>query len=104
MREGLLWYDNDPKKALTIKVAEAAQAYQRKFGQRPDTCYVAPETIAGDTHGMSLRLVPSTLVRPHHFWVGMDARAASMDERSTSADRPTPRRARPRPQPAALAS
>jgi hypothetical protein len=35
MREGLLWYDNDPKKALTVKVAEAAQAYQRKFGQRP---------------------------------------------------------------------
>ena len=47
MREGLLWYDNDPKKALTIKVAAAAQAYQRKFGRRPDTCYVAPVTMSG---------------------------------------------------------
>jgi hypothetical protein len=36
MREGLLWYDNDPKKGLPAKVAEAAQAYQRKFGRRPD--------------------------------------------------------------------
>jgi hypothetical protein len=74
MREGLLWFDNDPQKALTTKVAEAAQAYQRKFGQRPDTCYVAPETIAEDARRATLRLVPSTLVRPHHFWVGVDRR------------------------------
>jgi hypothetical protein len=90
MREGLLWYDNDPKKALPAKVAEAAQAYQRKFGRRPpvrlavrsgtgavlhgDACYVAPETSTRDAHKVSLRLVPSPLVRPHHFWVGVDER------------------------------
>jgi len=80
MREGLLWYDNDPKKALTIKVAAAAPAYQRKFGQRPDTCYVAPVTLSGsppDTglrpaEFAGLRLVASVLVRPQHFWVGVD--------------------------------
>ena len=72
MREGLLWYDNDPKKALTIKVAEAAQAYQRKFGQRPDTCYVAPVTLSGSPPDTGLRLVASVLVRPQHFWVGVD--------------------------------
>ena len=93
MREGLLWYDNDAKKSLTDKVAEAAQAYQRKFGRLPDTCYLAPnalgretprvglrpaESPGGDRSGEAgLRLVPSPLVRPHHFWVGVDRPPAS---------------------------
>lgn len=104
MREGLLWYDNDARKPLSAKVMEAAQAYQRKFGRRPDTCHVAPESLVGDAPTLSLKLVPSPLVRPHHFWVGVDDRAAAGPERATEKERPVSPRARSRPQPAAAAA
>ncbi len=74
MKEGLLWYDASDK-TLAAKIAEAAQAYQRKFGRRPDTCHVAPET-AGDkavaTKAGPIRLVGAATVRPHHFWIGCE--------------------------------
>jgi len=78
MRAGLLWFDDDPKKEVSLKVKEAARRYFEKFGRRPNLCYVNPTTltIPGDAIGMEgihrngLRVLSSPLILPDHFWVG----------------------------------
>jgi hypothetical protein len=91
MREGLLWFDDDPRRRLKEKILQAAARYQRKFGAAPDVCYVSAQTFeqAGDflpshqsngglpSHVVSggrsgIRVRPSTVVRPHHFWIGRE--------------------------------
>ncbi len=67
---GLLWYDGDPKRALTAKVEEAATRYQRKFGRRPNTCYVHQASLEHDLVWEGIRIVGAPNVLPNHFWVG----------------------------------
>jgi len=40
MNVGVLWFDNDPKKALEQKIAEAQAYYQTKYGRASDMCLV----------------------------------------------------------------
>jgi len=78
MRVGLLWFDDDPKKEISLKVKEAAERYFEKFGQRPNVCYVSPATLPlpRDTSGTEgihldgLCVLASPLVLPDHFWIG----------------------------------
>jgi len=71
MRVGLLWFDDDPKKEVSRKAKEAAERYWEKFGRRPNLCYVSLGTLPIEgLHLDSLRLLPSPLVLPDHFWVG----------------------------------
>ncbi len=84
MQVGLLWFDDDPKKGVSLKVKEAAERYFEKFGQRPNLCYVSPTTLPlpGDPIGTpgihldpqdvnhGLRVLSSPLILPDHFWVG----------------------------------
>lgn len=85
MRMGLLWFDDDSKKEVALKIQEAAERYFEKFGQRPDLCYVNPATLPLPTEGVhldpsdgehpqdvnhGLRVLPSPLILPGHFWVG----------------------------------
>lgn len=77
MLTGLLWFDDDPRRDLAAKVAEAAQRYQQKFGVVPDTCYVNPRAVDGGERTLSwqgrpLRVVPSGHILAHHFWVGVE--------------------------------
>jgi hypothetical protein len=82
MNVGMLWFDNDPRSALEVKVARAADYYRTKYGSRPTLCFVhpsmlpnapqptpapeAPRVIAG---GVELRSNRSVL--PNHFWIGV---------------------------------
>ena len=78
MRVGLLWFDDDPKKEVSLKVKEAAERYSEKFGRRPNVCHVSPTTLAlppdpmgtEGVHFDGLRVLSSPLVLPDHFWVG----------------------------------
>ena len=73
MREGLLWFDNDPKRNLADKIGRAVTRYQVRFGRKPTTCYLNASDFDGqieEIEGISLR--PATDVRPHHFWIGVD--------------------------------
>ncbi len=80
MQIGLLWFDNDPARGLTMKVADAARRYQEKFGAPPDTCYVNQAALggsaltigAGPSQAAALRIVPATNILPHHFWIGVE--------------------------------
>jgi hypothetical protein len=82
MLTGLLWYDSDPNRGLAAKIDDAARRYREKFGQAPDTCYVSDTAVveAGAQQTLSwvtLRIVPATHIRPHHFWVGREESACA---------------------------
>jgi hypothetical protein len=62
---------------LVAKIEDAARRYREKFGQTPDTCYIS-NTVMTDAgmqqmlSSLAVRVVPSTTIRPHHFWVGRE--------------------------------
>lgn len=71
MEFGLLWYDGDPKRALTAKVDDAAARYQARFGQRPNACFVHCHHLESELHWQGIRIVGSHNILPNHFWVGI---------------------------------
>ena len=85
MKEGLLWYDDDPGRDLSEKIKRAAERYQQKYGAPPNICYVHPSVMnspvpgakgepqAGkvqNASGMQVASLPSVL--RHHFWLGRE--------------------------------
>lgn len=97
MDMGLLWYDDDPRRALEDKVGRAAQRYREKYGRWPNTCFVHPEAVA-DHLGQEIRVAcqprrsrttirvlsaPNILL--HHYWLGENAKQrASRQKRAAS--------------------
>ena len=78
MKEGLLWFDNDPRRKLTDKVSQAATRYQVKFGCRPTICYVNEAELNGEDGVVKgIRLRPVSNVLRHHFWVGIEHETVS---------------------------
>jgi len=75
MREGLLWYDDDPGRDLAEKIGRAARRYRKKFGASPDVCYVHPSAMSGNGKGQKvgkLHVAPLPSVLLHHFWLGRE--------------------------------
>ena len=87
MRVGLLWFDDDPRKEVSLKVKEAAERYFEKFGRWPNICYVSPAVLplprdAEGVHPDSLRVLSSPLVLPDHFWVGERHQSKETEEKA----------------------
>ncbi len=77
MQEGLLWYDDDPRRGLAEKIGRAARRYRQKFGAAPDICYVHPLALGGNGNGEGqkvgqVRVSPLPSVLRHHFWLGQE--------------------------------
>ncbi len=71
MKIGLLWYDNDPKADLALKIERAASYYSKKYGQVPNMCFVHPSMLpAGGTTG-PIELRSNRSVLPNHLWIGV---------------------------------
>jgi hypothetical protein len=70
MREGLLWYDGDGSRDLDKKVNLAAQFYRKKYGRKPNVCYVHPSVMKRSRKINGLRVAPLGSVLKNHFWVG----------------------------------
>ncbi len=47
MNIGMLWFDNDPKADLAVKIKRAAQYYRNKYGKTPTLCFVHPSMLPG---------------------------------------------------------
>jgi hypothetical protein len=69
---GMLWFDNDPKAGIEAKVERAAAYYQKKYGKKPDLCFVHPSML-GETKPKSVgvEVRSSGSILPHHFWIGV---------------------------------
>ena len=78
MRLGMLWFDNDPKLALTEKVERAASYYFHKYGRTPDLCLLNPAMLGAtapdevQSHTGKIALRPMRTILPNHLWIGMD--------------------------------
>ena len=88
MNLGMLWFDNDPKSTLEVKVQRAAAYYQHKYGKTPTLCFVHPtmltavleavteeaneETSSQDERYMAgnIEVRKNRSVMPNHFLVG----------------------------------
>ena len=86
MNVGMLWFDNDPRTALTAKVARAADYYRQKYGLVPDLCLVHPSMLSESRPDLVERPVlsevegpagkvavrPNRLILPGHLWIGTE--------------------------------
>ncbi|MEN4041776.1 MAG: hypothetical protein ROW39_05485 [Anaerolineaceae bacterium] len=79
MRTGMLWFDNDPKTDLSTKIHEAASYYQKKYGTKPDVCFIHPSMVAqGKPHQNGIEVRTNRMVLPHHIWIGVRETQAVM--------------------------
>ncbi len=73
MKTGMLWFDNDPKTDLEVKIKQAATYYQKKYGRKPNLCFVHPSMLkeppANSQNGVEIKANRSIL--PHHLWIGL---------------------------------
>ncbi|GAB4504374.1 MAG: hypothetical protein Fur0043_13680 [Anaerolineales bacterium] len=78
MNTGMLWFDNDPKTALTIKIARAADYYRQKYGRPPNVCLIHPSMLGGDLPEHASLTASNVTVRPYrtvlpgHLWIGVE--------------------------------
>ena len=78
MHTGLMWFDNDPKTALAVKIRKASDYYSKKFGRQPDICLVNPSMLGGqasetvEEHGRQITVRPYRPVLPGHLWIGVE--------------------------------
>jgi len=79
MYTGMLWFDNDAKSELRLRVERAAEYYRRKYGQQPNLCFVHPSMLANRDIPMTEPAINSgnvevrgmKTVLPNHFWIGI---------------------------------
>ena len=84
---GMLWFDNDQQADLNIKVTRAVTYYQKKYGKKPNLCFVNPCMISTNgnggegsngkvktNNGIEIRGTDSLL--PNHFWLGIERQSA----------------------------
>ena len=80
MNVGMLWFDNDPRTALPVKVARAADYYRQKYGLAPDLCLVHPSMLNGapadspEPEAARVAVRPNRLIMPGHLWIGTEDR------------------------------
>ena len=78
METGMLWFDNDPKKSLDLKVQQAVDYYRHKYGRSPDLCLVNPGNLVKTNPPAETLLAGRVTVRPFrsvlpgHLWIGME--------------------------------
>ncbi len=90
MNIGMLWFDNDPKTELTVKVERAADYFRTKYGKTPTLCMVHPSMLPAQPRLASkdasseanptpilksagIEIRPNRSVLPNHFWIGVNA-------------------------------
>lgn len=73
----LAWFDANPKKPTTQKIAEAHERYVEKFGRKPLVCLVNPDDMIADS---PVELRPLQHISRHCFWIGVDEAAAPAPE------------------------
>ena len=70
MKQGMLWFDDDPNAELLIKINRAVAYTQQKYGRCPKLCFVHPSMIKEKTQGSNeIEVRASRSVLPNHFWL-----------------------------------
>jgi hypothetical protein len=76
MNTGMMWFDNDPKTALAVKIQKAAEFYRAKYGRVPDVCMVNPAMLPASAESAlqagKILVRATRSVLPGHLWIGED--------------------------------
>ena len=73
MNAGMLWFDNDPKTALSTKIEKAVNYYQKKYGRKPNLCLINPNSLNGEkSEDGKITIRPYRPVLPGHLWIGVE--------------------------------
>jgi hypothetical protein len=81
MNTGMLWFDNDPKTALAVKIERAVAYYFKKYGRKPNLCLIHPTALenpmddggTGETPDKDkIKVRPYRPVLPGHLWIGVE--------------------------------
>ena len=70
MKQGILWFDDDPHTDLSLKVNRALEYVQQKYGKRPRLCFVHPSLVEKRVlmeNGLEVRF--NRTILPNHFWL-----------------------------------
>lgn len=74
MKVGMLWFDNDPKVDMMVKINRAVDYYQHKYGTTPNLCFVHPSMVkTNPAKSATIEVRSSRSVLPNHFWIGLNA-------------------------------
>jgi hypothetical protein len=71
----MLWFDNDPRTTLSVKIQKAMDHYRNKFGRIPDLCLVHPSMMDNGQNQLELgKLIIRSYrpVTPGHLWIGIE--------------------------------
>ena len=127
--EGLLWFDDDPRRPFNAKMAEAAHRFSERTGWAPTACEAHPQTLAQrgaavvakpgrgrasrakaapapeeEPDPLRLRVTANASLRPNFILVGIEAGKTPRPvrrERPARPSRATPTRGRSAPTPSA---
>jgi len=69
MREGLLWYDDDPGRDLAAKIARAVARFKRKYDLSATICYVHPSVVDKRCKLGTIEVAPLPTILLHHFYI-----------------------------------
>jgi len=88
MNIGMLWFDNDPKAEINMKIERAVAFYRTKYGKSPNLCFVHPSMLQSATdepkrlpnqNGSVVEVRTSRSVLPNHFWIGVNNTSTSAE-------------------------
>ena len=109
--EGLLWYDDDPRRPFSAKMAEAARRFSERTGWAPTACEANPQTLAQrgaviaatrgarakaalaaeEAQAPRLVVTPNPSLRPNYILVGIEVGKTPRPARKERAARPAAR-------------
>ena len=76
----LLWYDDDARRPLPLKILDATARYRERLGASPTVCHLNPAQAEQALHvsprkkpePLPVRLEADETMRPNYFLVGLD--------------------------------
>ena len=72
MTTGMLWFDNDKQTDVPTKIEKAAAYYQKKYGKKPDLCFIHPSMMAETLNrAPGIEIKATQQILPNHFWLGI---------------------------------
>jgi hypothetical protein len=88
MKTGMLWIEKNIEIDLIAKVINAADFYERHYGQKPNLCFVHPSamTFTPPRSDRLLEIRASSHILRHHLWLGVDEAATGHHKAMTSHD------------------
>jgi len=79
MNTGMLWFDNDPKIDIFVKIMRASEYYQKKYGQTPNVCFVHPSMkVEVPSKSIGVDVQVNQMILPNHFWLGVKQASLSV--------------------------